>query len=602
MEEINNLESLIIELHKNPKCENKFINMSSNDFRDAIRTQVRSKSIEFNHCEFSFIPSDKEPQMGIDNNLKFNNCTFNTGLPINNFVFSSIYLSFFECIFKTNNEFLNNTQGSDTRYVFKIEFTGCNFNNFSFNFLKFLNNSNTAICFRFNENINENNFHYEDFIQLEITHFSYEVLKHIDFFRIESLKLNLSSEIDTFELEKSNLEYIRDYFIIRNFIFKESKIIGSFIPEKQQEIKSITSSNTVFKNTIDLKEYKVNELSFEDCTFEEKLLLVKCELNSFDFINCSFEKTIKIVDFYGEITKANFHRSTVKKFLFFNGFEEQSVNTTKDCQIDFSHVFIQPTGHIIIRKINNFDGPSGEINFSYANILGTITIQDSKFSKFNMEKSTIVGQFNKENVFVEEYSNRDTLVRIKNEFYKKNDKVKALEYKAKEFEQYLTEFDYPFIRRISKFFKQFINVNLKYIEAVVSVILLPLLIFMSILPFQFFSKTREYTLLFFNRISNSFGISWARGVIFTMTTALVFYLLIHLFGTDSQVFSMGWGSWNGFGEIWKEYLNILNVFNFNNQKDAIDLNAWGETFFFLSKIFIAFGVYQTIAAFRKYGK
>lgn len=412
MEEINNLERLKELLQQNPKCENKIISMPTNDFRDAIRKTVQRKNIEFNNCGFYFTSSEREPEMGFDNTLIFRDCIFETELPINNFVFSSGFLSFFSCTFKTKNEFLNNKQAGSIPYVFQIEFSDCNFNNFSFSFLKFRNNTNTAICFKFNENTNENMFHFEEFNQLEITYFSYEVLKYLDFFRIESLRLNLSSEIDTVELEKSNLDYIRDYFIIRNFILKDSKIIGSIIPEKQQEIKSISSSNTLFKNTIDLNGYKINDLRFEDCTFEEKLLLIKCELNSIDFINCSFEKTIKIVDFCGEITKANFHRSTVKKFLFFNAFDEQSVITTKDCKIDFSHVFIQPTGHIIIRNININDAPRGEIIFSYANILGTITIQDSKFCKLNMEKSTIVGQFNKENVIVEEYSNRDTLVRI----------------------------------------------------------------------------------------------------------------------------------------------------------------------------------------------
>lgn len=125
---------------------------------------------------------------------------------------------------------------------------------------------------------------------------------------------------------------------------------------------------------------------------------------------------------------------------------------------------------------------------------------------------------------------------------------------------------------------------------------------MSILPFQYFAKTREYTLLFFNRISNSFGISWARGVIFTMLIAFVFYFFINYFGTDTKIFEFGWESWKSFGEVWKGFLNILNIFNFNNQKNGMELNAFGETLFFLSKIFIAFGVYQTIAAFRKYGK
>lgn len=177
-----------------------------------------------------------------------------------------------------------------------------------------------------------------------------------------------------------------------------------------------------------------------------------------------------------------------------------------------------------------------------------------------------------------------------------------MEYKAKEFEQYILEKNYPLTKKISNYISKKINIRADNIEVVVSLILLPLLLFFSILPFHALKETKEYTLLFLNRISNSFGINWSRGVIFTMITAFVFYCLINYWGTDSQFFEIGWENWNSFGKVWKEYLNILNVFNFNNQKDGIILNAWGETFFFLSKIFIAFGVYQTIAAFRKYGK
>lgn len=606
MEEINSFESLFEELSKNKLiCENKLIAISSLDFRKIIKTNFTigyKKTIEFYNCVFKIIYDDKSPQSGLENLLFFKNCIFETEFKIENIVFNTSKISFISCQFKDNLEFIDICQSSTFALNFLFEFINCNFNDVSVSFFRIRNNQNTAICFNFSENENENEFLFEDINNLELTHFSFEVLNKLSFFRIESLILNLSSVIGVFETEETNLVSIRDDFQIRNFVLDKSKILGSFVPEKSHEIQSIKATKTDFKYDIDLTEYSIKELDFNDCNFLEKILLIKCELSSIDFVNCSFEKTVKIVDFKGEINKVNFHRSTVKKFLFFNGFDEETVVTTKDCKIDFSYVFIQPTGHIIIRNVNKDNGFCGEIDFSYANILGTITLQDSQFKTFNLQKSTIVGQFNKESVLIEEYSNRDTLVRIKNEFYKKNDKVKALEYKAKEFEKYFVEIDYPLVKNISKFILNFTNVKTKNIEAIVSIILLPFLLLMSILPFQYFTKTREYTLLFFKRMSNSFGISWARGVIFTIITAFIFYMSINCWGSDTKIFEFGWKSWSSFGEVWKGYLNILNIFNLNNQKIAIELNAFGETLFFLSKIFIAFGVYQTIAAFRKYGK
>lgn len=606
MEEINNYDSLFEELSKNRLiCENKFIAISSDDFRKIIRTNITTaykKPIEFHNCVFNIIYDDKSPQVSSDNELVFRSCLFETELKIENIVFTTEKLSFVDCQFNSNIEIIDICQGSSYHTNFLFEFSNCDFNYVIISFFRIRSNPNIPVCFNFSENIHENEFRFEDINQLEVSHFSNEELNKISFFRIESLKLNLSSVIGSFEIEETNLVFIRDDFQISNFVFDKSQILGSFVPEKSYEIQSIKSIKTEFKNIIDLTEYTVNELNFQDCVFEENFLIIKCKLSSIEFVNCSFEKTLKIVDFKGEIAKANFHRSILKKFLFFNGFDEETVNTTKECKIDFSYLFIQPTGHVIIRNVNKDNGFCGEIDFSYANILGTITLQDSQFKILNMQKSTIVGQFNKENVIVAEYSNRDTLVRIKNEFYKKNDKVKALEYKAKEFEKYLIEIDYPLIKIISKYISNFTNIKTKNIEAIVSIILLPFLLLMSILPFQYFTKTREYTLLFFNRMSNSFGISWARGVIFTIITAFIFYMSINCWGSDTKIFEFGWKSWSSFGEVWKGYLNILNIFNLNNQKIAIELNAFGETLFFLSKIFIAFGVYQTIAAFRKYGK
>lgn len=48
--------------------------------------------------------------------------------------------------------------------------------------------------------------------------------------------------------------------------------------------------------------------------------------------------------------------------------------------------------------------------------------------------------------------------------------------------------------------------------------------------------------------------------------------------------------------------HMFYLTSFKDKFEGVKLNAWGETVFFLSKIFISYGIYQTIVAFRKFSK
>lgn len=108
-------------------------------------------------------------------------------------------------------------------------------------------------------------------------------------------------------------------------------------------------------------------------------------------------------------------------------------------------------------------------------------------------------------------------------------------------------------------------------------------------------------ILFFQKYSNTYGTNFLRGIYFTMISAAIFFWLINYFGTEKQIFELGLNFY-GFGEIWKKYLDVLNVLNFRTKLNDVELNAIGETLFLIAKIFIAYGMYQTVSAFRKYSK
>jgi hypothetical protein len=103
--------------------------------------------------------------------------------------------------------------------------------------------------------------------------------------------------------------------------------------------------------------------------------------------------------------------------------------------------------------------------------------------------------------------------------------------------------------------------------------------------------------LFFNEKSNKYGSKWSRGVLFTVIIAFIFFVLILFFGSKSDVKSI---------EVWvKGFIGTLNIFNFSEDfagQEGVKLNAIGTVLAYLSKIFVSYGIFQTVAAFRKHGK
>lgn len=120
----------------------------------------------------------------------------------------------------------------------------------------------------------------------------------------------------------------------------------------------------------------------------------------------------------------------------------------------------------------------------------------------------------------------------------------------------------------------------------------------------------DVTLLNLNRFSNKHGLSWFRGVIFTI---ILWQLCYSMFIMFKDGFAFPWESdcvcllgeqnyWNGaFQYLWlPDGLDELSVLF---QKDVMTISLIGGAFSFLiGKIAIAYGIYQTISAFRKYGK
>ncbi|MGZ5133800.1 MAG: hypothetical protein ACXWCG_01565 [Flavitalea sp.] len=159
-------------------------------------------------------------------------------------------------------------------------------------------------------------------------------------------------------------------------------------------------------------------------------------------------------------------------------------------------------------------------------------------------------------------ADRESFRIIKNEFLKINNNVEALHYKAKEMIAYEREL-------IAQ------------------------------------KRYDEYSLVFRNKISNDHGLSWARGLLFTLAISIIFYFW-YLWTLQSQPFKWGWAGWQSYiGAVDKTFGYFIRFFIITHDLDFMrEYKPSSCSFFvdFLGKIFIGYGIYQTVQAFRKHGK
>ena len=117
--------------------------------------------------------------------------------------------------------------------------------------------------------------------------------------------------------------------------------------------------------------------------------------------------------------------------------------------------------------------------------------------------------------------------------------------------------------------------------------------------FLYFYQERDRIILWFNKNSNSFGTDWVAGVNFTLLIALISTMII-LSMTPHIVFSF---DIEGIENFIRTLVQILNITESADIKILNkEPNTWQYILMFFSRIFIGYGYYQTIQAFRKFGK
>ena len=331
-----------------------------------------------------------------------------------------------------------------------------------------------------------------------------------------------------------------------------------------------------------LKEIKVSELIIGIPILTSDLVITSSKIGKIELTKeIKTIETLRIVD--SEIDNMNFQINLISKMLIIRGsFQNLTLlNSNKNNSI----INIEKTtinilkfdglynyGLITLRELNI--PKKGLVSFKSSN-LGNADFINWNFSNanFEFENSKITQAFLSDSEFPKKvvvngkinYSQAQLAFgQLATAFQKQGDNIRALEYNSRELEAHF--------RKINLFSS------------------------------NFFQKIN----LWLNLTSNNFGRNWIRGVIFSFSIGLLFFLFLLV---STNLFS--WGIPNYENELIPAYLKFMNplrffelenIFKNTPYKDKIILSEYSYLSDFIGRVFIAYGYYQTIQAFRRFGR
>lgn len=482
-----------------------------------------------------------------------------------------------------NTTFLERVSFENTTFVKAGFFSGCDFKRYlSFEEAKFLDTTE----------FDGSNFNYTYFNKAQFS---------VDSFSFLGCKFNEGVSFNNIRFSNISNEF-RQVISFRNCLFNEETTFDNVRFTEECHFDS-----SVFDGVC----------SFENCSFDFQVFFNNTTINK-QLIIHSIEKII-IID------SLVFSGATISGRL-----ELLRVKTT-----DFigNHISIQPEG---LLRLGGCD--LEEVELSYLVNKGIILLQnnDSNIKRIDLSVGANFGIIEVSSTQIE-CKNRVTARMLKDSAYKSNNSIDAIYYKSQEHKFYKKELNNLTKKHINILVN---NYSLNTLKIIISLfIIAPTLLVVlcigmylyvllgSLIAFLFIwtpigkwikellyylkpllsviyeLPITEHVLLWLNTISNKNGQSWWRGLVFTTAAAWLFFVIINYFGTaKTQIFVWGWRNWDSFGDVWINYLNMFYLTDFKDKFYEVKLNAFGETVFFISKIFIGYGIYQTISAFRKYGK
>lgn len=413
-----------------------------------------------------------------------------------------------------------------------------------------------------------------------------------------------------------------------------SNIPISFNPIKYKSGQKI---GTTFNGEVTFQSSTFKELGFIGATFNTKA----------DFRDNSKNKAVFTVDFENAI----FNNNVLFYNRLFNGYE-CFLNTKFNKLVDFAGCTFQNDTRFY--KTDFFDTCvfseatfEGKAVFQFSKIAQNVILRNAIFTKgLNFAEANFLkdGSLNTFNLQVEDFDckvqrmnnedwcsityqeKRETFRILKNAALKENNRIEALKYHSQEMASHEKELRYgtnqtkkPIKmsnKRICEWYESII-IKLRASEfcclkSLLFFCLRPLRFLLKLLLFDIScdnstSKDNDKLILFFSRWSSKFSSSWIRGVSFTLWTGVIFFLVY-----QAALLSLHFDfSIKGVKFFWDvtlanvKYLpHIYNPTHSYKYMETVSVNYEGWTLVIdsLSRIFVGLGIYQTIQAFRKYGR
>lgn len=111
----------------------------------------------------------------------------------------------------------------------------------------------------------------------------------------------------------------------------------------------------------------------------------------------------------------------------------------------------------------------------------------------------------------------------------------------------------------------------------------------------------ERIMLWFNKYSNDFNRSWVSGIRFTLIVTMGFYFLLNFCGMEESFFIIDF-KFRGFDQVLLGFISLLDIAGWSDSTKLFNLTPIGKVILFFAKLFITYGIWQTLYAFYKYKK
>lgn len=372
---------------------------------------------------------------------------------------------------------------------------------------------------------------------------------------------------------------------------KKTKEINSI--SEFEELKFLTTNNTeliydynynniIFNIELNLKE-KVKKVSFENCVFNKKVNLSLEVIENASFSNSIFENDVNFSNTLFN-KKARFYQCNFKGSVNFNNTRFHDLADFWNAKFFKKTIFYKTDFHgITVFSSTQF---SKNVLFTYTLFDKVVIFRDTKFKQgIDLSLAILSGTINIYNIELSDFEHVKD-IRDVHEFDKAVSSNGNIPLKNK--------------RETYRIIKTQLNQSQNHIDALyysnLEIKTYSKQLSQEIRSIDGFLRTWEsYIILKLNWLSNNNGTSWSQGVFFTLIVGAIFFYL-SLLATENYVFSL---SNIEFDKSFKYYIMSLlpthNIGYMESEKPNSFFYMWD----FIGRIFVSYGIFQTIQAFRK---